>query len=409
MKQLEFAAHSPQRHRHPARAPALTAEARRTMNLRVAAVSDQTKAVVEKSVRVELGARAYDIFLGAGLLSSIGPRCAALPNAHAALVVSDENVAPHYLDSVLASLRCAGLRAESEVLPPGEATKSEPYLFRLYRRAVASGLDRSGLFVALGGGVIGDLAGFAAATFLRGVRYVQIPTTLLAMVDSSVGGKTAIDLPEGKNLVGAFHQPALVIADTDTLRTLPPREFASGMAEVIKYGVIRDAALFEFLESAFPSLSNAGVGALTEIIARCCRIKAEVVQADERESGPRAILNFGHTVGHAIEALAGFDRLRHGEAIAIGMVFAARVSERLRGWPPSDTRRLTALLRRFGLPTEPPEGMGWVDVQRVMAVDKKVGSGRPRFVLGDRIGHVESGCAADDGLLEEVWCHGGRQ
>jgi 3-dehydroquinate synthase len=361
---------------------------------------------METRIRVDLGERAYHIHLGAGVLRTIGTRCAAFPEARAALVVSDQNTAPYYLEPCLEALRSAGLRVESEVLPPGEGTKSEPYLFQLYRRAMAAGLDRAGLFVALGGGVIGDLVGFAAATYLRGVRYVQAPTTLLAMVDSSVGGKTAIDLPEGKNLVGAFHQPAAVIADIETLRTLPERELAAGLAEVVKYGVIRDETLFEQLERDFPSVAGASADQWIEIIARCCRIKAEVVRTDERESGQRAILNFGHTLGHAVETLSAGNGLRHGEAIAIGMVYAARLSERQCGWPSAHTERLVALLRRFGLPTEPPAGLSWPEVRRIMAVDKKSSGGAVRFVLGERIGRVAAGCAVDDARLEEVWRYG---
>lgn len=361
---------------------------------------------MEQIVPVDLGPRSYAIHIGAGLLSRIGEWCAALPEPGAALVVTDEHVAPIALEPCLAALRSAGLRAEPEVLPPGEATKSAEPLFRLYRRALDAGLDRRGIFVALGGGVIGDLAGFAAATYLRGVRLAQVPTTLLAMVDSSVGGKTGIDLPEGKNLVGAFHQPSLVVADLNLLRTLPPRERASGLAEVVKYGVIRDADLFAELERRLPLREEDLAGdRWAAIIARCCRIKAEVVAADEREGGLRAILNFGHTLGHALERMTGYADLRHGEAVAIGMVYAARLSERVRGWPTSDTARLIRVLKAADLPTMPPRSWPWPEVRRAMATDKKSRAGAPRFVLGDRIGQVAAGVAVEERLLEEVW-HG---
>lgn len=358
---------------------------------------------MERTVHVALGPRSYDIHIGAGALRRLGPVCAGLGDVAAALVVTDANVAPVALDVCRAELSAAGLRVDAEVVPPGEGAKSEAFLFRLYRRALEVRLDRRGVFVALGGGVTGDLAGFAAATYLRGVRFVQVPTTLLAMVDSSVGGKTGIDLPEGKNLVGAFHQPSAVIADLALLRTLPPRERASGMAEVIKYGVIRDAALFESIENGDLPCADLSDERWGDVVARCCEIKAEVVRRDERESGVRAILNFGHTLGHALERLAGYDGLRHGEAIAIGMVFAARLSERLRGWPPADTARLIRTLQRAGLPTAPPVRWPWAEVRGAMASDKKAQAGVPRFVLGDRIGRAVPGAVAAESALEEVW------
>ena len=358
---------------------------------------------MNRTLHVALGPRSYDIHIGAGALRRLGPICAGLGDVAAALVVTDDNVAPVALEACRAELSAAGLRADAEVLPAGEGTKSAAFLFRLDRRARVVRLDRRGLFVALGGGVVGDLAGFAAATYLRGVRLIQVPTTLLAMVDSSVGGKTGIDLPEGKNLVGAFHQPSAVIADLGLLRTLPPRERASGMAEVIKYGIIQDAAMFEELEIPDLLTTELADERWGGIIARCCEIKADVVRRDERESGVRAVLNFGHTLGHALERLAGYDGLRHGEAVAIGMVFAARLSERLQGWPPADTARLIRTLSRAGLPVAPPVRWPWAAVRAAMASDKKAQAGIPRFVLSDRIGQVRPGVAVADGPLEEVW------
>ena len=249
----------------------------------------------------------------------------------------------------------------------------------------------------LGGGVIGDLTGFAAASWLRGIRFVQVPTTLLAMVDSSVGGKTGINIPEGKNLVGAFHQPELVLMDLDTLKTLPPRELSAGMAEVVKTAVIWDAELFQALEKSAEIFPNIG-----KIIARCCEIKAEVVQQDEREGGLRGILNFGHTAAHAIENVAGYGEFLHGEAVAIGMVYAARLSVALKGLSEEESARIEKLLARLSLPLG-VAGLEWKDIRAAMAVDKKTVGGLPKFVLADRIGHVEFGCEVPEELLEEVW------
>lgn len=350
-------------------------------------------------VHVDLATRSYPIRIGSGLLDSLGESCKAAGLKGKCLIVSDEHVAPLYAGRVLRSLEEAGFQPALQTLPAGETAKSPAHLTELYSRAAAHGIDRKSFMVALGGGVTGDLTGYAAATWLRGVRFVQVPTTLLAMVDSSVGGKTGINIPEGKNLVGAFHQPELVLADLDTLQTLPARERASGMAEVVKYGIIRDAGLFITIETNIPETGDLG-----GIIARCCEIKADVVRLDERESGLRGILNFGHTAAHAIEKVAGYGEYLHGEAVAVGMIYAAHLSVALKGLPSGDSARIEKLIASLELPAGAP-GLAWKEIRAAMAVDKKSVGGLPKFVLADRIGHAEFGCDVPEALLEEVW-HG---
>ncbi len=373
-------------------------------------------------VKVDLGDRSYPIHIGSGILGTLGESCKAAGLKGKCLIVTDEHVAPLYGKQVFQSLEKAGFKPALEVLPAGETTKNQTQLLNLYSKAAAHGLDRKCFMVALGGGVIGDLTGFAAASWLRGIRFVQVPTTLLAMVDSSVGGKTGINIPEGKNLVGAFHQPELVLMDLDTLKTLPPREFAAGMAEVVKTGIIWDSEFFQTLEKSagiFPDLGK--------IVARCCEIKAEVVGlderegglrgilnfghtlahaienvADEREGGLRGILNFGHTLAHAIENVAGYGQFLHGEAVAIGMVYAAHLSVALKGLSVEESARIEKLLARLSLPLG-VSGMEWKEIRAVMAVDKKTVGGLTKFVLVDRLGHAEFGCEVPEKLLEEVW------
>jgi 3-dehydroquinate synthase len=353
-------------------------------------------------VKVELGPRSYEIHIGAGLLSRLGAHCEKLGLGRNCLVVSDSHVNHGYGSTVIRSLKKAGFAVARAVVPAGEKSKSEKQLFELYSNALAADLDRKSFIVALGGGVIGDLAGFLAATLYRGIRLAQVPTSLLAMVDSSVGGKTGINLPEGKNLIGSFHQPALVLADTASLKTLPRREYLSGLAEVIKYGVISDPLLFSTLERRWKDLARGQSAFLEQVIARCCEIKADVVRVDERESGLRAILNFGHTLGHAIEQATGYGRYLHGEAIAMGMVFAARLSVELKGFKRGDCARLENLLRQVGLPVRRPS-CKWAAVREAMGLDKK-GAGRtPRFVLARKIGVVAVGCEVPESLLREVW------
>jgi len=337
-------------------------------------------------VNVDLGDRSYPIVIGSGLLSKVGEQIKdVLGTGLRVLIVTDSNVEPLYLNQLQDSLGKAGYNVASQPVPAGEASKSIEQIASIWSAAVDARLDRKSVIVALGGGVVGDLAGFAAASYLRGVKFVQVPTSLLAMVDSSVGGKTGINLPQGKNLVGAFHQPSMVIADLNLLSTLSEREFSSGMAEVIKYGVIHDADLFAKLEQNVSELRQLDPESLAFVVKRSCEIKADVVRQDEREGGVRAWLNFGHTLGHAIENTCGYGVHLHGEAIAAGMVYAARLSEVQKGFPPDQTQRLIDLFTAFDLPTTFTDGK-WSELLEVMTADKKAENAVPRFVLADRIG-----------------------
>ncbi len=355
------------------------------------------------TVEVELGARRYPIHIGPGLLDD-GPRLAALAPGRHVLIVSDTNVAPHYLVRVEAAFAAAetGKRVAVHVLPPGEQEKTLARFGELMSVLARLGAHRDATLVALGGGVVGDLTGFAAACWMRGVRFVQLPTTLLAMVDSSVGGKTAVDLPEGKNLVGAFHQPAAVVADTATLATLPDRELRAGLAEVLKYGALGDAAFFDWVEANAAALRARDADALVHAIARCCTMKAGIVARDEAEGGERMLLNLGHTFGHAIEAEQGFGGLVHGEAVAVGMVLAARLSSRLGLAPASDGERLAAVLQALGLPTVLPAGLEADALLARMRLDKKNASGRFRLVLWHGIGHAFVATGIDEDVLRGV-------
>lgn len=350
------------------------------------------------TVQVALGARAYPIWIGPGLLGDTARWRAAIGGRHV-LVVTNETIAPLYLARVQAGLD--GLTHAALVLPDGEAHKTLASGGAVFEALARLGASRDATLIALGGGVIGDLAGFAAACWMRGVDFVQMPTTLLAMVDSSVGGKTGVNLPAGKNLVGAFHQPRAVVADTSTLATLPPREYRAGLAEVVKYGAIGDAAFFAWLEAHVEALDAREDAALIEAIATSCRHKAEVVARDEHEHGERALLNFGHTFGHALETDTGYGRLLHGEAVAIGMVLAAQLSADLGLAPREDTARLQRLLVALGLPVAPPPG----DAQRLlerMRLDKKNLSGRLRLILWHGIGRARIVPDVDEGAILRV-------
>ena len=351
------------------------------------------------TVDVELGERRYPIWIGAGLLRDVARWRASLRGRHV-LVVTDEHVAPLYLSRVSEGL--GGLTHEAIVLPAGESSKTLDHAARIYDALANLGASRDATVVALGGGVIGDLAGFAAATWMRGVDFVQMPTTLLAMVDSSVGGKTGVDLAAGKNLVGAFHQPRAVVADTATLATLPKREYAAGLAEVVKYGAIGDAGFFAWLESNARALAAQDEASLAEAIGFSCRYKAGVVARDEREQGERALLNFGHTFGHAIEAASGYGAVLHGEAVAIGMVLAARASEQLGRAASADTDRLDALLRRLGLPVSVPAGSDADALLARMRLDKKNRGGRLRLVLWRGVGKAEIVADVDETSIRGV-------
>ena len=351
-----------------------------------------------QTVRVALAERAYPIHIGAGLLERADLLVPLLPQRRVALV-TNHTVAPLYLDRVARSLEAAGIGSVRIVVPDGEAHKDWPTLNKVFDALLENRCDRKTAIVALGGGVIGDLAGFAAATYQRGVPFVQVPTTLLAQVDSSVGGKTAINHPLGKNMIGAFHQPLAVLADMDTLATLPPAELRAGLAEVIKHGAIRDAAFFDWLESNIDALLRLDRGALAYAVKRSVEIKAAVVAVDERETGLRALLNFGHTFGHAIEAGLGFGAWLHGEAVAAGMVMAADLSARLGMLDRADADRLSRLVARAGLPVAGP-ALGPARYLDLMAIDKKAEAGRIRFILLDRLGAARISDSVPPGTLQ---------
>ncbi|MDF3130736.1 3-dehydroquinate synthase [Kiritimatiellaeota bacterium B1221] len=357
-------------------------------------------------VHVDLGERAYDIVIGGGALADIGSRCAELfGSGKRILMVSDANVAEYYVSGTEALLIGAGFQVSVCVLPAGESTKCVARLAEIWEEAVEARLDRKSFIVALGGGVIGDLAGFAAASFLRGIPFVQVPTSLLAMVDSAVGGKTGMNLPQGKNLVGAFHQPNLVLADLSVLATLPLREQHAGMAEVIKYGVIWDPEMFAFIESHVAEIQALDSEAMRYLVKRSCEIKADVVRQDEREGGLRAILNFGHTLGHAIENVCGYGEWLHGEAISIGMVYAAKVSEVVNGFSSAETDRLIALFKAFELPVS-WKGLCWEDLYKAMTADKKAENALPKFVLAEEMGKVGLPLEVSVELLKRVYDDG---
>ena len=354
-------------------------------------------------VKVSLGSRSYDIKISTGLLARVGRECARLGLSRRCAIISDSNVAPRYGKAVQNTLAKAGFAPGLITLPAGETAKSIKTLAACYDQLAAQRLERKSFILALGGGVVGDLAGFVAATYLRGLPFVQVPTTLLAQVDSSVGGKVGLNLRAGKNLVGAFHQPRLVLCDLDTLSSLPMREYRAGLAEVIKYGIIYDARLFEQLERDLPKLLQRDPRALSAVVARCCEIKADVVGQDETESGVRAILNFGHTIGHALEAVSHYGKYLHGEAIAIGQVAAAKLSALLLQLPQTDVERIERLFQRAGLPTE--ANLNTPARQKLLAamqLDKKVSDGEVKFVLARRIGAVEFGHQVPMAVIERT-------
>lgn len=349
--------------------------------------------LTREQVRVELGDRAYDIHVGDGLVDLAGSYIRPLLSQPRLIVVTDETVASLHLARLAAALEAAGIRHDTIILPAGEATKDFPHLANLCDRILALGIERRTLLVAFGGGVIGDIAGFAASVLLRGIDFVQIPTTLLAQVDSSVGGKTGINTAAGKNLVGAFHQPRLVLADTSTLSTLNPREMRAGYAEVLKYGLLGDARFFAWLETNGGAVLAREPAALRYAVATSCRAKAAIVADDEREAGARALLNLGHTFGHALEAETGFGAaLLHGEAVAIGMVLAFQLSARLGLAPEADATEVRRHLQRLGLPADLSVLAGSDASADTlishMRTDKKVRDGRLTFVLARRIGEA---------------------
>lgn len=349
-----------------------------------------------EKITVSLGERSYPITIAAGLFNdpaSFWP----LKAGDSVMLVTNQTLAPLYLETLSARLKAAGVNVDQVILPDGEQYKTLAVMDEVFTALLGKPHGRDTTLVALGGGVIGDLTGFAAASYQRGVRFIQVPTTLLSQVDSSVGGKTAVNHPAGKNMIGAFYQPASVVIDINCLQTLPPRELASGLAEVIKYGVILDGDFFNWLEQNLDKLLALEPQATAWCIRRCCEIKAAVVAADEHEHGQRALLNLGHTFGHAIEAQMGYGNWLHGEAVAAGMVMAARVAERLGQFSATDTQRLVSLLQRAGLPVHGPETMPAETYLPHMLRDKKVLAGELRLVLPLAIGRseVRSGVAHD--------------
>ncbi|MBX5154851.1 3-dehydroquinate synthase [Rhizobium lentis] len=357
-----------------------------------------------QKVHVPLGERAYDILIGPGLIARAGAEIASRLKGRKAAIITDENVAPLYLEAVVASLDAAGIVSAEVVLPPGEKTKSFEHLIDVCDKVLEARVERNDCVIALGGGVIGDLSGFAAGIVRRGVRFVQVPTSLLAQVDSSVGGKTGINSRHGKNLIGVFHQPDLVLADTDVLNTLSGREFRAGYAEVAKYGLIDKPDFFAWLEANWKSVFTGG-SARIEAIAASCQAKADVVVADERETGQRALLNLGHTFGHALEAATAYDsrRLVHGEGVSIGMVLAHEFSARMNLASPDDAQRVERHLKEVGLPTRMADIMGELppaeSLMDAIAQDKKVKSGKLTFILTRGIGQS---FVADDVPASEV-------
>ncbi|MGD9617198.1 MAG: 3-dehydroquinate synthase [Alphaproteobacteria bacterium] len=355
-------------------------------------MTDGNRAEAIERLRVALAERSYDIVIGPGVIEGAGTAILPLLRRRQAVIVTDEQVARHHLPALRSSLDEHGIANHAIVLPPGEGTKDFPHFGHLIDDVLACGIERGTMLVALGGGVVGDIAGFAAATLLRGIDFVQIPTTLLAQVDSSVGGKTAINTAAGKNLVGAFYQPLLVLADTASLATLPRREVRAGYGEIVKYGLIRDAGFFEWLEAEGRAVCDLEPAALTRAIMVSCRMKAEIVAADERETGDdRALLNFGHTFGHALEAETGFgERLLHGEAVALGMVLAFDFAVRLGLASGQDAHRVRHHLAASGLPTTLAEiGLSGDAADRLLAhmgKDKKVRDGAITLILPRRIG-----------------------
>lgn len=358
-------------------------------------------AAVERRVEVGLGARSYQILIGEGLLAGLGADLAALKLARRWAVVADDRVAGLFAKSLRDSLAAAGLEAPLLTFPHGEAGKNLATVAELASGLARLGLDRGDGLIALGGGVSGDICGFLASIYMRGIPFVQVPTTLLAQVDSSVGGKTGVDIPEGKNLVGTFYQPRRVYIDTAVLATLPVSERLNGLAEVIKYGVIRDGVFFQLLTRRRQEIMANDRALLAEVIARCCEIKAEVVAADEREADLRRILNFGHTLGHAVEAASGYT-LAHGSAVAIGMATVGEIAAGQGRWSRREADELRQLLLAYGLPVAVPPELDRQKIKSFLKTDKKSVAGRPFFVLPTAIGEVTISDQVSEAEIDRV-------
>jgi 3-dehydroquinate synthase len=340
-----------------------------------------------ETVRVELGSRSYDIYIAHGLIERAGHILSGIILTKHATIITNSTIAPLYLESLIKALHVHGFKTSEIILPDGEQFKTLDSMRMIYDQLLDLGLDRSCALIALGGGVIGDMTGFAAATFLRGIPFVQIPTTLLAQVDSSVGGKTGVNLPGGKNMVGAFNQPVAVLIDPLVLGTLPERELRAGMAEVIKYGIISDPGFFTFLEQSMHSVLELDPETVSTVIRQCCLIKADITSRDETEKGVRAYLNFGHTLGHAVETLTGYSKFLHGEAVAIGMLAAAQLSNTLGFCEAEDVDRIDSLITAVGLPAAIPP-FPLTDYLQAMLKDKKKTGSIINVVLMKRIGDV---------------------
>jgi 3-dehydroquinate synthase len=354
-----------------------------------------------KEIQVGLGERAYPLIIREGGLSAVGSDLQRRGIGKRYVVVADEYVNSLYGENLLANLQQADLAAELLTFPRGEASKNLATVGDLASRLAQLGIDRKDALVALGGGVTGDLTGFLAAIYMRGIPFVQVPTSLLAQVDSSVGGKTGVDIPEGKNLIGAFYQPRVVYIDPKVLLSLPEEEMLNGLAEVIKYGVIYDADFFQFLAARREAVLQRDLDVLEEVIGRCCAIKAEVVAADEREADLRRILNFGHTLGHAVEAASGYG-LAHGLAVAIGMIAAAELAVAMDLLPRSEADQLREVVTAYGLPAAIPQGLATEAIRGYLKTDKKTIAGRPFFVLPTRIGAVTITDQVPEELIEQV-------
>ncbi|HEY1663777.1 MAG TPA: 3-dehydroquinate synthase [Verrucomicrobiae bacterium] len=363
-----------------------------------------------QSVAVQLGKRSYAIRVGNNLLARLGIECKRLGLGRRCAIITDKNAGKYHSKTVFDSLAKAGFFPAFITIPVGEPAKSLRTMQACYDQLAAQRFERKSFIVALGGGVVGDLAGFVAATYLRGIPFVQVPTTLLAQVDSSVGGKTGVNLRAGKNLVGAFYQPRLVFCDLDTLKTLPDREYRAGLAEVIKYGIIYDAGLFARLERQLPEILKRDRKILAPIIARCCEIKAEVVSKDETEGGLRSILNFGHTIGHAIENSAGYGKYLHGEAISIGQIAAAKLSQKVLKLPNREVERIEDLFCRAGLPCSIRiKSSLRQKLFEAMRLDKKVSGGEIKFVLAKKIGKVVWDQRVPEALISQTLEEPGRK
>jgi 3-dehydroquinate synthase len=355
-----------------------------------------------EKIRVELAERSYDIAIGSNVLEGVGDNLKSFGLSPKIALVSNPTVFSLYGERASVSVRKAGFDLLTVIIPDGEEYKDLLWVQHIYNELLKAKLDRLSALIALGGGVIGDIAGFAASTYMRGIPYIQMPTTLLAQVDSSVGGKTGVNHKLGKNMIGAFWQPRLVWIDVETLKTLPKRELLAGLAEVIKYGVIHDKGLFDLLEVNRDKILNLDRDALTNIIKRSCEIKAEVVSKDERESGLRAILNYGHTIGHAIETVTEYKRFLHGEAVAIGMCIEARLSQLLNFIDREQVLRIKAVIDSFGLPSEMPADIDINSILLSIQLDKKVVAGELKFILPEKIGSVRIHKGITEKFIKEL-------